>query len=83
GEKVEATKPKLDTETFVNDEHDFHGVINTEDIVYGYCTEMMVRFDKHKRPFNEQQFREDMSKFGDSLLVINDDEIVKVHVHSE
>ncbi|PTK38941.1 hypothetical protein BUZ61_18570, partial [Staphylococcus nepalensis] len=57
--------------------------INTEDIVYGYCTEMMVRFDKHKRPFNEQQFREDMSKFGDSLLVINDDEIVKVHVHSE
>ncbi|MGE7317868.1 hypothetical protein, partial [Staphylococcus capitis] len=30
--------PKLDTESLVNDDHDFHGVINTEDIVYGYCT---------------------------------------------
>lgn len=83
GEKVEAAAPKLDTETFVNDDHDFSGIINTEDIVYGYCTEMMVRFDKNKRPFDEQEFRQDMTKFGDSLLVINDDEIVKVHVHSE
>lgn len=83
GEQVEAQAPKLDTETFVNEEHDFHGVINTEDIIYGYCTEMMVRFGKDKKPFDEQEFRSDMSKFGDSLLVINDDEIVKVHVHTE
>ncbi|AMY04980.1 DAK2 domain-containing protein [Staphylococcus condimenti] len=83
GEKVETTVPKLDTESFVNDDHDFHGVINTEDIVYGYCTEMMVRFGKDKKPFDEKEFREDMAQFGDSLLVINDDEIVKVHVHSE
>ncbi|ANZ33569.1 fatty acid kinase catalytic subunit FakA [Staphylococcus carnosus] len=83
GEKVETTAPKLDTESFVNDDHDFHGVINTEDIVYGYCTEMMVRFGKDKKPFDEKEFREDMAQFGDSLLVINDDEIVKVHVHSE
>ena len=82
GEKVEAKTPKLDTETLVNEDHDFHGVINTEDIVYGYCTEMMVRFGKIK-PFEEQEFRNDMSEFGDSLLVINDDEIVKVHVHTE
>lgn len=83
GEKVETTAPKLDTESFVNDDHDFHGVINTEDIVYGYCTEMMVRFGKDKKSFDEKEFREDMAQFGDSLLVINDDEIVKVHVHSE
>ncbi len=83
GETIEASKPKLDTDTLVNDEHDFHGVINTEDIVYGYCTEMMVRFGKNKKPFKEEEFRQDMSEFGDSLLVINDDEIVKVHVHTE
>ena len=83
GEKIEAQAPKLDTESFVNDDHDFHGVINTEDIVYGYCTEMMVRFGKNKKAFDEQEFRNDMSEFGDSLLVINDDEIVKVHVHTE
>lgn len=83
GEKVETKVAKLDKDEFVHDEHDFHGVINTEDIIYGYCTEMMVRFGKNKKAFDEQEFRQDMSQFGDSLLVINDEEIVKVHVHTE
>ncbi|HGZ5905040.1 TPA: fatty acid kinase catalytic subunit FakA [Staphylococcus aureus] len=83
GEKVEAKAAKIDKDEFVHDEHDFHGVINTEDIIYGYCTEMMVRFGKNKKAFDEQEFRQDMSQFGDSLLVINDEEIVKVHVHTE
>ncbi|HDD0887328.1 TPA: fatty acid kinase catalytic subunit FakA [Staphylococcus aureus] len=83
GEKVEAKVAKIDKDEFVHDEHDFHGVINTEDIIYGYCTEMMVRFGKNKKAFDEQEFRQDMSQFGDSLLVINDEKIVKVHVHTE
>ncbi|HDH6267194.1 TPA: fatty acid kinase catalytic subunit FakA [Staphylococcus aureus LTCF-7-29] len=83
GEKVEAKVAKIDKDEFVHDEHDFNGVINTEDIIYGYCTEMMVRFGKNKKAFDEQEFRQDMSQFGDSLLVINDEEIVKVHVHTE
>ncbi|HHX0116670.1 TPA: fatty acid kinase catalytic subunit FakA [Staphylococcus aureus] len=83
GEKVEAKVAKIDKDEFVHDEHDFHGVINTEDIIYGYCTEMMVRFGKNKKAFDEQEFRQDISQFGDSLLVINDEEIVKVHVHTE
>ncbi|MGJ9996975.1 fatty acid kinase catalytic subunit FakA [Staphylococcus aureus] len=83
GEKVEAKVAKIDKDEFVHDEHDFHGVINTEDIIYGYCTEMMVHFGKNKKAFDEQEFRQDMSQFGDSLLVINDEEIVKVHVHTE
>ncbi|HCV4725757.1 TPA: fatty acid kinase catalytic subunit FakA [Staphylococcus aureus] len=83
GEKVEAKVAKIDKDEFVHDEHDFHGVINTKDIIYGYCTEMMVRFGKNKKAFDEQEFRQDMSQFGDSLLVINDEEIVKVHVHTE
>lgn len=83
GEKIEPNKEKVDTNEFVNDDHDFGGVMNTEDIVYGYCTEIMVRFGENKKAFDEDQFREDMSQFGDSLLVISDDEIVKIHVHSE
>ena len=83
GETVSVKTAKLDKDELIHDEHDFHGVINTEDIVYGYCTEMMVRFGKNKKQFNEQEFRQDMSEFGDSLLVINDEEIVKVHVHTE
>ena len=60
--------------------------INTEDIVFGYCTEFMVRLDNDKmggKTFDEEKFRNDLSEYGDSLLVISDDEIVKVHIHSE
>ena len=46
-EKVEANKQKLDTQKiWFMKNMIFHGVINTEDIKYGYCTEMMVRFGK-------------------------------------
>ncbi|TWE08868.1 hypothetical protein FB550_101896 [Neobacillus bataviensis] len=62
------------------------GHINTEDIVFGYCTEFMVRFEQEKvakHPFDEGTFRNDLSKYGDSLLVIADEDVVKVHIHSE
>ncbi len=57
--------------------------IDTADIKYGFCTEFMVRFEKDMEPFNEEAFRNHLSDYGDSLLVISDDEIVKVHIHSE
>ncbi|MEH7234812.1 DAK2 domain-containing protein [Bacillus sp. JJ1562] len=60
--------------------------MNTEDIVFGYCTEFMVKFEQektNKHPFSEEQFQNDLSHYGDSLLVISDDDIVKVHIHSE
>lgn len=60
--------------------------INTEDIEFGYCTEFMVKFEQEKlkkHPFSEETFRQDLSKFGDSLLVIADEELVKVHIHAE
>lgn len=83
GETIPSDKAKVGTDTIVNEAHDFHGVISTDDIKYGYCTEMMVRFDSQLKDYDENQFREDMSTFGDSLLVVSDDEIVKVHVHTE
>nr|WP_207789093.1 DAK2 domain-containing protein [Neobacillus terrae] len=60
--------------------------INTEDIEFGYCTEMMIKFEADKlanNPFKEEKFRQDLSQYGDSLLVIADEELVKVHIHSE
>ncbi|GGA97104.1 DAK2 domain-containing protein [Macrococcus hajekii] len=83
GEKIaEPVNVKMD-DSFINDEHDFGDVVKTEDIVPGFCTEFMVRFKPGMKSFDEDNFRNDMSKFGDSLLVISDDEIVKTHVHSE
>jgi DAK2 domain fusion protein YloV len=69
----------------VNAEHhkSVQSHINTEDIEFGYCTEFMVRFENAKTPFNEEKFRNDLSQFGDSLLVIADDDLAKVHIHAE
>lgn len=60
--------------------------LNPDDIVYGYCTQIMVRIGKGKevdRKFDYQTFYDYLAKLGDSLLVVNDEEIVKVHVHTE
>lgn len=78
-------KSKVDNlEELVNAEHHrAQEFMSTEDIKFGYCTEIMVRFEPEKEPFDEGKFREDLSKLGDSLLVVSDDEIVKVHIHTE
>jgi DAK2 domain fusion protein YloV len=60
--------------------------IHADEIEFGYCTEFMVRFEQEKlrqHPFSEETFRQDLSRFGDSLLVVADDELVKVHIHAE
>ncbi|XWL03725.1 DAK2 domain-containing protein [Macrococcoides goetzii] len=83
GEAIAAPVTRKVDDDFINDDHDFGDVVKTEDIVPGFCTEFMVRFKPGMKPFNEDDFRNDMSEFGDSLLVISDEEIVKTHVHSE
>jgi DAK2 domain fusion protein YloV len=58
----------------------------TEDIEFGYCTEFMVTLNEQKlkgQAFQESAFRERLSALGDSLLVVNDDDLVKVHIHAE
>jgi uncharacterized protein len=57
--------------------------IQTEDIEFGYCTEFMVKLDSKKQSFSEEAFRLDLSEHGDSLLVISDEQLVKVHIHAE
>ncbi|PCK21624.1 hypothetical protein CEY02_07485 [Bacillus pumilus] len=57
--------------------------MNTEDIEFGYCTEFMVKFEEDKQSFEENAFRENLSEFGDSLLVVSDDTLAKVHIHAE
>lgn len=60
--------------------------IDPATIEHGYCTEFMVNLKTTRRPvapFVEEKFREELSQFGDSLLVISDEELVKVHIHAE
>ena len=72
----------------VNAEHhkSVQSKLNTADIKYGYCTEIMVRLGDVRlvdSKFDYDKFREHLAEIGDSLLVIADDEVVKVHVHTE
>ncbi|SHN15693.1 DAK2 domain-containing protein [Gracilibacillus kekensis] len=78
----------MDLNDLVNAEHHklAQDYMNTDDIEFGYCTEFMVRFEENKlkdHPYDEAKFREELSEHGDSLLVVSDDEIVKVHIHAE
>ncbi|MGP4115840.1 DAK2 domain-containing protein [Levilactobacillus zymae] len=62
------------------------GKLDPASIKYGYCTEIMVRIGRGKQvdhKFDYDTFYNYLADLGDSLLVVNDDEIVKVHVHTE
>ncbi|MBF0787932.1 MULTISPECIES: DAK2 domain-containing protein [unclassified Streptococcus] len=72
----------------INAEHhkSVAGHVATEDITFGYCTEIMVALRQgptYVKEFDYEEFRSYLNDLGDSLLVVNDDEIVKVHVHTE
>jgi len=50
---------------------------------FGYCTEFILRLDpEHKKPFIESRFKSVLANHGNSLVVVRDDDIVKVHVHT-
>ncbi|MGG4406197.1 DAK2 domain-containing protein [Geobacillus stearothermophilus] len=88
GEAVSTAPAEVPMEKLVKMAHhqSAQSHIHTDEIEFGYCTEFMVRFEKDKlaqHPFSEEVFRRDLSRFGDSLLVVADDELVKVHIHSE
>lgn len=59
---------------------------STADIQFGYCTEIMVKIGEGETvvdEFDYDTFRNYLNDLGDSLLVVADDEIIKVHVHTE
>ncbi|MGG4364816.1 DAK2 domain-containing protein [Bacillus subtilis] len=75
--------PSLDDMVSAEHHKSAQSMMNTEDIEFGFCTEVMVRLDQTKREFDEGTFRQDLSQFGDSLLVIADESLAKVHIHAE
>ena len=52
---------------------------NTEDITFTYCTEFIIDRENDKDP---EKLRAFLSSLGDSLVLVDDDEIIKVHVHT-
>ena len=52
------------------------------EIRFGYCTEFIIMLEKEYTPQTEQEFKGFLESIGDSIVVVSDDDIVKVHVHT-
>ncbi len=64
-------------ETFIQtEEHP----LNVDDIIYGYCTEMLIQL---KKEVNINDVRSKLETLGDSIVAVEDDGILKLHVHTE
>ena len=68
GGEVAETKEQADFSDF-----------NTEDITFTYCTEFIISRENQNDP---EKLREFLSSIGDSLVLVDDEEIIKVHVHT-
>ena len=53
-----------------------------EDIKFGYCTEFIIMVEKEYNANTEMDFKKYLESIGDSIVVVSDDDIVKVHVHT-
>lgn len=53
-----------------------------EDIKFGYCTEFIIMLNKTFNIKHEMDFKDYLESIGDSIVVVADDDIVKVHVHT-
>ena len=62
----------------VKDSADF-GDFDTEDITFTYCTEFIISRENDKDP---EALRDYLNTLGDSLVLVDDEEIIKVHVHT-
>ena len=56
--------------------------LSSDEVEFGYCTEFIIRLDEERTPFKEDVFRGRLEKLGNSIVVVQDEDIVKVHVHT-
>lgn len=78
---------EADMNEMVNASHhqSAQGHFNSDDIKNGYCTEMMVKIGKNPTTdevFDNEKLRSYLDGIGDSLICVSDDEVIKVHVHT-
>jgi len=76
GEPIQLTENSQET-------HEEQVQVAMESEEYGYCTEFIIKLNnEYLNTFNENKLRSKLSELGDSLVVVQDEEIVKVHVHT-
>jgi len=80
-ELTEEFLDEVSTMPDINQEYVGAHQLGEVDIKYGYCTEFIVKLFDHES-FDEVQMRDPLSQMGDSLVVVKDEDLLKVHVHT-
>ncbi len=68
----------------IEESSDYHGAHNLGEveITYGYCTEFIIKLRDHEK-FNQSDLRDPLTKLGDSLVFVQDEDLLKVHIHTD
>ena len=77
GKEIEYTVEKKSTGVSVSQAH-----IEEKEIKFGYCTEFIILLEKPMSEETEHDFKEFLMSIGDSIVLVADEDIVKVHVHT-
>ncbi len=81
---LEGFKAYLDGEPFVKEQVDdsvtSNAALEVENDEFGYCTEYIIRLND--KNFDENILKNKLAKIGESLVVVKDEDIIKVHVHT-
>ena len=76
-------EPKAGLEDTASESASAFEAFSTEDIKFGYCTECIVEKDgAHRGEGTAEEFRKLVMSIGDSVVFVDDEEIIKVHVHT-
>jgi len=84
-EGINSQNPRITEETVSEeDEADFSALANfsTEEITFGYCTEFFINVENFSEDA-EDKFKDYMETMGDSIALVADDTIVKIHIHTD
>lgn len=81
GEEVELTLNVEDIKSIDFDKViQHHSDVKPEDIVYGYCTEFLINHDGTQ---SYEEFKKEIEKYGDSIVCVGVDELIKTHIHTD
>ena len=78
GKEIDYSSIKPSTSVIVNKVN----AEDTADIKFGYCTEFIILTEKEFTEEDEHEFKKFLSSIGDSIVCVADDDVVKIHVHT-
>ncbi len=74
---------KVETADAVEEAAEESVEISADEIIYTYCTQMLIKLEDDNGQHEVEKIRSELNNYGDSLMVVGADNIVKVHIHTD